>query len=327
MSEDRVFREPHIHFAESAVHRGKRIRAFGRNVFCRPLDETFDQFLLYFLRGELGPNWWETQRALHPYKKHVLMKWFETAYAWQRKHQTEEFQIADGLWSVPMSGYAKALVQCAYDLLVLHHCGLLSASLLHRLRNAREFQGARYEAAVAAIFVRCGYSVRFVEEVHGQKICEFHATHPSGVKVAVEAKSRRRPGTLNEKGERTSDAMLGLKRLYAAARKKKPMMPFVIFLDANFPPMPGVPWKDQPGFLEIKRMFGNYPEATPETPDLHNALTITNYAYYYQEDDVMQHHPPLSVWSLHPKYPVPDGPLWHSLIGGIDKYTCIPREV
>jgi hypothetical protein len=319
--------EPCLRFVPSVFHPGKRVRAFGKQVFFRHPEETFHEFLAAFMRETLGREWWDAQNELCPAKQHAVRKWYEAVGAWRKKHQTDEFKISDGQWCVPASGYAQSIVQCAYDFLVLHHKGYLSNDLLDRFRNARQFQGVRYEIAVAAIFVRTGFSLRFLEAVHGQKICEFVATHTSGIQVAVEAKSRHRSGVLNEKGARLEDVVPDLKKRYSEARKKKPEMPFVIFLDINLPPCPEIPWEEQPWLTDIKKMLEYFPEPMANNPDVHNGLIFTNFAFYYDGDSAMKHHPPLYFWSLFPKYPVPDPGLWNAIMETIQNYTRIPREV
>jgi hypothetical protein len=60
---------------------------------------------------------------------------------------------------------------------------------VQRLRSYEAFQGARYEIAVAATFVRCGFDIEWVEE-KAKKHCEFNATHKgTGENIAVETKS------------------------------------------------------------------------------------------------------------------------------------------
>jgi hypothetical protein len=84
----------------------------------------------------------------------------------------------------------------------------LPSKLVQRLRSYEAFQRARYEIAVAATFVRCGFAIEWVEE-KAKKHCEFNATHKgTGETIAVETKSRHRPGTLNQEGETPSPEML-----------------------------------------------------------------------------------------------------------------------
>ena len=61
-----------------------------------------------------------------------------------------------------------------------------------RLGKREQFQGARYEIAVAAIFVRAGYKIEWLTDA-SRRLPEFIARRDgSDVEIAVEAKSRPR---------------------------------------------------------------------------------------------------------------------------------------
>lgn len=63
-----------------------------------------------------------------------------------------------------------------------------------------EFQGARYEIAIAAAFVKCDFQIEWIED-KSAKHPEFIARNPrKREEVAVETKSRRRPGVLHDPG-------------------------------------------------------------------------------------------------------------------------------
>ena len=72
----------------------------------------------------------------------------------------------------------------------------LPDSLIKRLKDFHKFQGARYEILVAAVFTRAGFDIEWIDDTKASgKHPEFIATHKrTGRKIAVEAKSRRRPG-------------------------------------------------------------------------------------------------------------------------------------
>jgi hypothetical protein len=94
---------------------------------------------------------------------------------------------------------------------------------MKRLRDRDQFQGARYEIAIAAIFARLDCEIRFIDEdetLRGKKRVELVATHrPSGQSIAVEAKSRHRAGVINVEGERDNeDPLRGDARARAAAQ-------------------------------------------------------------------------------------------------------------
>jgi hypothetical protein len=67
---------------------------------------------------------------------------------------------------------------------------------MERIRLPDQFQGARYELSIAAVFSRAGYEVEWLT-ARDRKLPEFIATHQTAkTEIAVEAKSRHRPGVL-----------------------------------------------------------------------------------------------------------------------------------
>ncbi len=110
----------------------------------------------------------------------------------------------------------------AYDLYALDHNADLQERLLARLRNHEGFTGARYEAYVAAIFIRAGFDIVFENEQDGSTThCEFTATHRwTGRQFSVEAKRRE--------GRR-----LRIGHLFNDALSKQASHSRVIFIDVN----------------------------------------------------------------------------------------------
>ncbi len=323
---DWQFAEPHLNLVSSVEYRGYRVRAVRRQLFFRPPAETFHEFLHLVIVLSFGQDWWKEQRSLPQAKKHVVVRWSEAVRAWLAARQTAENRVGDGTWAVPMSGHAQSLFQLGFDLFALQQVDRLPDDLKDRLRDWNEFQGVRYEIGVASIFARAGFAIKFCEPVNGEKICEFIAQHRSGLRVAVEAKSRQRPGVLHRKGEQGDEFRADLKKLYGKARKKKPELPFIIFLDANLPPTPEVPWEKSPWLHDIKRMFESFPVPSRERPDPHNMVVVTSYGHYYCGDGPSKMQPPLYVYSEHPKYPQTHPAAWDELQSAIERYTRIPTD-
>jgi len=126
--------------------------------------------------------------------------------------------------------------------------GLLLPSMVKRLANPEQFQGALYETAVAGAFARAGFEIVLEDESKGiEKKCEFVATHKAtGRHYSVEAKSRHRPGILghggipNAKGEEPR-----VERLIEKALEKVAEHDRIICIDINHPETgvsPGVEW-------------------------------------------------------------------------------------
>jgi len=318
--------EPYLKLVPSVIQMGKRIRTIGSDRIHRHPEETFHDFLFGWMRLHFGKEWWLAQEALPSAKQHAVVGWWTSLLDWRLKNQTESNELPDGRWVTLTSGTAQTILQLAYDLFCVKHLGKLTDTLMNRLRDLREFQGARYEICVAAIFARAGFQIDWCGEVPGEKICEFIATHFSGVEVAVEAKSRRRPGIIHQKGIEASEYRADLKNIYASARKKKPIYPFVIFLDANMPPTPDVPWEESPKLQDIKDFFDDFPEPTAERPDAHNLVVISNFCFHFKKEDLSDMDPTLYIKSLHPKYPYPEA-VWESIYHATQQYSQIPEQV
>jgi hypothetical protein len=319
--------EFNLRLVPSVLHQGKRVRAVRNKVFFRPPTETFHEFLRLVLQLTFGDAWWHEQQSLRMEKQHVVIKWSKAVSAWLAGNQIDENRVGDKLWAVQMSGHAQSLLQLGFDLFCLQQADRLPDSLVERLRNYRGFQGARYEVAVASIFARAGFRIRFCEEEKGNQICEFIATLPSGTSVAVEAKSRHRPGVLNEKGVPPDEYRADFKKLYGNARKKKPDLPFVIFIDANLPPEPDVPWAKSPWLQDIKGIFEEFPEPTPDRPDPHNMVVITNYGSFFYGNDPAKLQPALYIVSAFSTWPLPNERVLNAIQGAVERYATIPREV
>ena len=110
---------------------------------------------------------------------------------------------------------------------------------MNRLRNHDGFQGARYEIAIAAAFVKCNFEIEWIGDLsvkHPEFVARNKQTHEE---VAVETKSRHRPGVLNQQGTLPPPENLSadVDRLYREALgQDMGNSPFAIFLDVNLPP-------------------------------------------------------------------------------------------
>jgi hypothetical protein len=87
----------------------------------------------------------------------------------------------------------RRITSLAHDLYLLQKVDRLPDGLVNRLRNHDGFQGARYEIAIAAAFVKCDFEIEWIGDLR-VKHPEFIARNKqTGEEVAVETKSRRRP--------------------------------------------------------------------------------------------------------------------------------------
>lgn len=217
----------------------KRVVAIWNGIQFRPLTETFHEFLIEVpLKGTFGEAWYKQEVAKPENTWHVVVEWLSAFRQEGRKHKPDEHKPGK-VYGVPATGETTEIIALAHDLYMLLKVNRLPERLIERLRNYNEFQGARYEVAIAAAFVKCGFEIEWLEDQtrpHPEFIARNKKTDEE---VAVETKSRRRPGALNQPGDLPPEDELraDIDRLYRDALKQDPGgIQFAIFLDVNLPP-------------------------------------------------------------------------------------------
>ena len=125
--------------------KGERMRAMANRVYRRPLDETFHLFILRRFFDTLTQAWVEAEEKKE--MPHVVIQWSRET---QSLISASDKDSDGGIRGVKLTGNMRALLALAYDFYTLEHCGAaVPQKLLHRLRDGNQFQGARYEIAVA----------------------------------------------------------------------------------------------------------------------------------------------------------------------------------
>ena len=192
----------------SLIHENRRVRIVGNRVYFRQPKETFHEFLIYLLQSTLGKEWHDKQRRLPFEERHQLFKWFRALTLFSKSLiENPQFREGEHYGDRP-TGDVQAVTSLAYDLFHLLHGSQLSDQLMNRLKDKAGFQGARYEIAVAAILSRAGYTPKFLQE-KSKKHPDIDAhDQTSGLVIAIEAKSRHRPGALSFPGETDLDKAL-----------------------------------------------------------------------------------------------------------------------
>ena len=278
--------EPHMHFVPSIVHSGQRIRVLGNAPCVRPIEESFHEFLAGVVKWALGQEWWDEQSEVPAEDRHIVLSWaadwvgFTTA-------RTDEAHADAGqpTFSADALGSLWALVNFGYDFYCLLQTGRVPKELIKRLRNRDQFQGARYEVAVAAIMKRAGFDLVFLDDA---KITEKHsefiaADRHSSVRLAVEAKSRHRPGVLHTEGEFQYDGdWKGLARLVRdALAKASPGLPLVVFVDVNLPFTKGSSPDEKPWFVDLRLAMEAAGKPTASDPDRFALLFATCFSDHF----------------------------------------------
>lgn len=307
------------------LHLGKRLRAVGSRIYFRPPAETFTEFLLFVLGTTLGPDWWTDQKGSED--AHPIHSLFGSWTAWKAANVKEENRQGEIYGAAP-SGEVLALIALAYDVFTLKHTLLLPERLIKRLRNRNEFQGARYEITVAALFVRAGFKIDWIKD-ETTKHCEFLAVHrETGDRIGVEAKSRRRDGVLGRAG--ALDPLAALKGdvghlLEDAIAQAPDGIPFAVFIDLNSPATPGTAFPDKPWWDDLRQMIEAYGTATPENPDRFNAIVVTNYSYHYGGAGPAPAGEHVQIVSNAPRHLPSNSKLLTDVLRGVNEYGRIPE--
>lgn len=318
-----------MNLVPSVVFKGYRFRAIWSTLYYRALSETFHEFLIFVVKLTFGKRWWMSQVRDARNRHAVVAWWFE----WCEVTKTREHRLGpDGVTrSGNATGPTWALLQLGYDLFCLQAKNKLPDFMVERLRKHKDFQSVRYELAVAAIMARAGFEIEYLDDkAIDEKHCELIATHPgSGLRIGVEAKSRRRAGVLHERGEfsRSPDAR-GLEKLLRKARKQKPAgIPLLIFVDTNLPPEHDIPNEEKSLVKDLKGVMERIGGNRPDAPDPHAALFVTNFAYHYGWPDGNSYK---GEWILvlprYTQHPVPM-PLLQRIYATTGRYDTIPDEI
>lgn len=179
---------------------------------------TFHSFLEDYITEVFGKLWgWEEMKR--PFEqRHPVMQWSDGLVAQARKATLQRGQI----FHSPMTGPVACYLSLAYDLYCLQHNAEIQQSLVKRMKVPEQFYGARFEARVAAAFVRAGFEIAFEDERDGSTThVEFTATsRRTGRKFSVECKRRSGIG-------------MRLGQLLNSAQRKHARHERIVFIDLN----------------------------------------------------------------------------------------------
>jgi hypothetical protein len=325
--------EPYLDLVSSVAWKGYRWRAVFNQIHYRPIRETFHEFLINVIKWTFGEQWWKHQIKMKPTERHVVISWNYALSEFQKQHSNDAHRETDGVtYTAEAPGPLCALLSLGYDFFCLQSENQLPEFLVERLRRHREFQGARYEIAAAAIMARSGFEIRFLDELAVQeKHCEFIATHKgTRIRIGVEAKSRVRSGVIHEKGEfNYMDDWKGILNLIRRAKKQKPTgLPFFIFVDVNLPPSPSVLFDQKPWVADLKRAIEELEKPSSRNPQPWTALIPTNFSHHYGSMEGKScRDVPVLLLSLYPENPIPDLILLNVITETLNRYDRIPDEV
>lgn len=266
--------------------KGKYVRAVRNRVYLREGNESFHEFLLGHLKEQLGKNWFENENSLEYDNQSILFHWFQELAKVATSAMQGEKDPQLGMWSVKLTGDTKALLALAYDVYSLKHCANILPKLLNRLKTRNEFQGAKYEIAVAAIAARSGFVITWLNA--DIKHCEFEGIHKeTNERVAFEAKSHHREGVLNRVGQFSAEeAKVKIGDHVREALGQAPTdVPFVVFNDLNLPLTPGLSVPDKDWFGNVRDSLERSGiTSDPQESRKFSSLFVTNFSWHFHDD-------------------------------------------
>lgn len=275
--------------AISTEFKGHKVVAVGSRLYhSLPVNITFHEFLITFLKDIVGPSWGLAESNKPSDEQHIIVRWIKEMSELLKTSSVHIENPVRDIKSASVSGDVQALLSLAYDIYSIYHCTDLPEELIERLKNNDQFQGAKYEIAVAGIFARAGFNLNWFQR-SSNKQGEFIATHrDTGEAITVEAKSRHRQGVLNRPGGlkdlKNMRAQIG--HLFNEALKKPDEgNPFMIFIDINLPLTEGDNTLQKRWIDDVKKMLDQHPKGTFENPDPFTTLFITNFSWHYHGKD------------------------------------------
>ena len=309
-----------------AIVKGRTFRAIGNRLYKADEGKSEADFLRDLLLNSFGRNWYDLQSRRPKEQQHIVYRWnhswFETL-----KASIPENSQKGRLYKTAITGDGRSLLLLGRDLYRLQRAGVLTRSLTGRLRDHREFQGARYEITVASVFLSCGFKIEWVNGKE-RRHCEFYAVHPrTKTRIAVEAKSRRRPGVFNEPGVQQVLKGLEFEGLLSKAMRQNPNdRPFAIFIDVNAPPTP-LQSNGAPSWSRELLAFWDRNPIGPENPDPISMLVLTNYPWHYVGKSI-GNQPPEFVHSIsvHAVHPIADMVTYEALGNALNAYGVVSAE-
>lgn len=290
----------------------------------RPIRETLFDVLCDHLKFTFGKPWFESYRGLNLQDHHIVLRWYRNLCGVQQVAMSHG-HVKGEPFPIPVTGDVAEFAWLADDLYRLRLIDALPASLIHRLRSMDQFQGARYEAAVAASLARAGFRIKWIDNT--SKHCEFEATHAcTGETIAVEAKSRHIRGVLHMPGEPVSvnDIRFVAHRYYNQALEQCPRdKPCAIFINLNLPPeaneSAAIPWHD-----DVERMILSLPKPSISSPALETCVVLTNFAAHYAGTNMAPSRPYVFYFPEYVLHPLNNVNTFIALIRAIETYGEIP---
>jgi len=310
-----------------------RYRPVFNGLYKRPKQETFHEFLVHLVKWTFGEIWWKQQVGMNESKRHIILSWNYILTKFQRRNMNEDNKLEDGVtYEADAPGPVWSLITFGYDLFCLRAKNLLPDHLVDRLKKNNSFQSARYEVLVAALMLRYGFDIQFLDNLKlKEKHCEFIAIHEGkNLRIGVETKSRVHGSKYGEINNYNSDTeSRAFQALLRKAIKQLPeKLPSFIFIDVNSPLTPKISINEKPWFKDMRRVVGSMLTPTADSPDPFTAIVITNFAFHFE--DMANPTAPAEYGLIVPKYsknPLPDISWINELMTNLNRHPRVPFEI
>ena len=303
-----------------------KLIAMGNTIIRSDRWKTFPDFLYEYLWHILGSDWYKNE-SQKPYEdQSEILKWY---------YKTEEFsskQIPndDGIISVNPNGMMAAYTLLAYDLYAVLRSNFKIDSLVERLKDKNQFQGARYELFCLAACIRGGYEIILENEKDPSKKHVEFIIHDkeNNIELSVEAKSKHRSGVLGYPGDKIEDDKIRLGNITSLinnAISKDSSKPLVVFIEFNLPPQYAEYVIGGKSMKKVIDIFNNV-KKTNDNKDFFNLAILTNHPHHYGKDDSADPEKMYSlVYSLNPAHPIRNKNTFDKLVYATLLYGNIPK--
>lgn len=237
----------------SAKVNGHQLVAVGNHLHSSQTWRTFPDFLGYYLKKKLTPDWGNAELKKPLDERHTIMQWYDALCQLQAAAIKQPGQPT----SMEVNGVLACYFGLAYSLYLLEHNVELQDRMIARLREQAQFQGAYYELVVARALIAAGFNLVLEDEAdRSAKHCEFAAvSKDTGQKFWIEAKMRSvaglfgktdKDGVLSKAGIATSHLITHLN----AALGKPAADQRMIFIDLNAHMDPIASDESRPAFVK-----------------------------------------------------------------------------
>lgn len=247
-----------------------QIVAVGNQIHSSKTWKTFIDFLGYYIRTKMTPEWGNAELAKPLQDRHTILQWYDIVC----QLQAESIKKPGEPSSIKVIGALACYYGLAYSLYVIEHNVELQNRMISRLKDRSNFQGAYYELIVARALITAGFELTLEDEAdRSSKHCEFAAvSKETGQKYWIEAKMRSVDGLLGKNSnngvnsETAKKPTSELVKHLNAAFKKPADDQRIIFIDLNADMSVDASDGNRPAFVDmVNQRLLNYERQSLES--------------------------------------------------------------